>query len=220
MPLDLGHRAALGREDFLVAPSNSEAVAWIDAWPNWPAAGLIVYGPEASGKTHLAKVWCHRSQALMLEASEIAGREAPSILGSSQAVVIERVDRGVDERALFHLFNVIQAQRGSLLLTGTGAPATWPIALPDLRSRLLALPSVAVGAPDDTLMEAVMVKLFADRQLRVSPDVVSYLHPRLERSLAMVQRVVAALDRTALAEGRAVTVPLARQVLHSLGISG
>ena len=39
LPLDLGHRPALGREDFLVAPSNQGAVAWIDRWPDWPGPG-------------------------------------------------------------------------------------------------------------------------------------------------------------------------------------
>ncbi len=216
MLLDLGHRAALGREDFLVAPSNRDAVAWIDLWPNWPAPGIVIYGPEACGKTHLAEVWRARSDARRVTPADIAGRDAPAILAGALTVVIEHADRCTDERALLHLFNYVAAQGGSLLLTASTPPVQWRLGLADLRSRLTALPAIAVGAPEDALIEAVMVKQFADRQIRVSPDVIAYLVPRLERSLATVREVVAALDAAALAERRAITVPLARQILDQV----
>lgn len=218
MPLDLGHRSALGREDFLVAPSNQDAVAFLDLWPDWPSRGLVIHGPEASGKTHLAHVWRARSTAVAIDPSALS-QDAPSLLGAAQHAVVEGVEKGVNERGLLHLYNYLHGEGGTLLLTATLPPVRWPVTLPDLRSRLLALPSVAVGAPDDGLIEAVMVKQFADRQVRVGPDVVAFLVPRLERSLATVRRVVAALDEAALAERRPITVPLARQVLHSLRIS-
>ncbi len=220
MPLDLGHRPALGREDFLVADSNRDAVAWLDLWPDWPAPGLVIYGPEASGKSHLAEVWRVRSGAKLITGAAVVGRDAPAILGGALALVIEDAAHPGDERALLHLYNYLAEQGGSLLLTARMPPSQWPIALPDLRSRLAALPAVEVGAPDDALLEAVMVKQFADRQVRVSPDVIAYLVPRLERSLAVIRRLSAALDEAALAEGRPITIPLAREVLHRLGITG
>ncbi len=216
MPLDLGYRAALGREDFLVAPGNRDAVAWIDLWPNWPAPGLVIYGPEACGKTHLAEVWRARSGARIVTPADVARTDAPSLLDVCRAIVLERPDRGIDETAFFHLFNYLAAQGGSLLITAAAPPGQWALRLPDLRSRLAALPAVAIGPPDDALIEAVMVKQFADRQVRVTPDVVAYLVPRLERSLAAVRAVVEALDRTALAEQRSITVPLARQILSDI----
>ena len=54
LPLDLGHRASFSGEDFLVAPCNAAAVACLDSWPDWPAPGLAVHGPEGCGKTHLS----------------------------------------------------------------------------------------------------------------------------------------------------------------------
>jgi chromosomal replication initiation ATPase DnaA len=216
MPLDLGHRAAVGREDFLVAPGNQDAVAWLDLWPNWPAPGLVIYGPEACGKTHLAEVWRARSQARIVTPGDIADRDAPTIVGEARALVIERSDRGVDERAMFHLYNYVAADRGWFLLTAEKPVAQWSLQLADLRSRLAALPAVAMLPPDDALIEAVMIKQFSDRQLRVGPDVIAYLVPRVERSLAAVRDVVTSLDRAALAERRAVTVPLARQILAEI----
>jgi chromosomal replication initiation ATPase DnaA len=218
MPLDLGHRAALGREDFLVAPSNQDAVAWIDLWPDWPAPGLVIFGPEACGKTHLAEVWRARSGAERRNIADIGGRDAPAILADAPALVIENADRGADERAFLHLFNYLTAEGGSLLLTALAPVSQWRVQLPDLRSRLAALPAVAVRPPDDALIEAVIVKQFADRQVRVAPDVIAYLVPRLERSLAAVRVVISGLDEAALAAQRPITIPLARDVLHRLGL--
>lgn len=218
MPLDLGHRPALGREDFLVAASNQEAVGLLDLWPQWPARGLIIHGPEACGKTHLAQVWRARSGAVEIEPGALS-REAPALLGEARHAVVEGLGPGIPERGLLHLYNYLTSQGGTLLLTAATPPVRWGVELPDLRSRLLALPAVAVGSPDEALIEAVMVKQFADRQVRVAPEVLAFLVPRLERSLATVRRVVTALDGAALAQRRAITVPLAREVLHRLGIS-
>ncbi|MBM3538950.1 MAG: DNA replication protein [Alphaproteobacteria bacterium] len=218
MPLDLGHRPALGREDFLVAASNREAVAFLDLWPEWPARALFLHGPEACGKTHLAQVWRVRSGAVEIGRDDLS-RDALSLLGGARHAVVEGLGPGINERGLLHLYNFATSEGGTLLLTAGLPPSRWEVGLPDLRSRLLALPAVAVGAPDDALIEAVMVKQFADRQVRVAPDVVTFLVPRLERSLATVRTVVAALDAAALAERRAITIPLAGQVLHRLGIN-
>lgn len=210
----LPHRAALGREDFLIAASNRDAVAWIDAWPGWPAAALAIVGPAGCGKTHLAEVWRARSHAPRIAAAALTVEGVGATLEGHGAVVVEDADRGVDERALLHLYNALAERRGHLLLTARLAPARWSIALADLRSRLNAAPVVEIGPPDDTLIEAVLVKLFADRQLRVSPDVIGFLLVRLERSLGAAAEAVAALDAAALQERRNITVPLARAVLR------
>ncbi len=212
IPLELGHRPALKREDFLVAPSNAAAVAWLDRWPEWPQRALVIHGPEGAGKSHLAEAWRERSGALRLEADALAGQALPAL--AEHALVIEDLDRGVDETALFHLYNMMAEAGRFLLLTARVAPVRWPLRLPDLRSRLLAAPAVALQLPDEALIGAVLVKTFADRQIRVSEEVILYLLSRMERSFAAVQEIVAALDRVALAERRAITIPLVRQLLH------
>lgn len=218
LPLELPHRPALGRDDFLVAACNQEAVAWLDLWPSWPGPGLVVHGPTGCGKTHLAEVWRARSGAVQLAVDRLADA-ALGGLDIAQGAVVEDIDGVAEhedrERALLHLYNRIAERRAGLLLTGEAPPIQLKIALADLRSRLLALPSVAVGAPDETLVEAVLVKQFADRQLRVPPDVVAYIVPRLERSFAAATRLVSALDRAALSERRNITVALAREVMRA-----
>ena len=212
LALDLGHRPALGREDFLLAPSNAEAVAWLDRWPDWPGPALAIYGPEGSGKTHLAHVWQSRSAARLLTGAELASADLPAL--AAGPVVVEDADRGVDERALFHLYNLLAERRQHLLLTARSAPARWPLTLADLRSRLNTAPAIALAPPDESLVAAVLVKLLADRQLRVGEEVVNFLLARIERSFAAARDIVVALDRAALAQRGNITVPLARQVLQ------
>jgi DnaA regulatory inactivator Hda len=212
LPLDLGHRPALGRSDFLVAPSNAEAVAWLDRWPLWPAPALALYGPKGSGKTHLAHAFAARAGAHFIDPTTLATQRVPVLLGEAKAVIVDDAPRAAAE-PLLHLYNVLAERRGHLLLGAREPPAHWAIALADLRSRLLACPAVALAPPDEALVGALLVKLFADRQLAVGDGVVTYLTLRLERSFDAALRAVAALDQAALAEQRRITVPLARRVL-------
>lgn len=212
LPLDLGHRPALGRADFMVAPSNEAAVAWIDRWPAWPRGRLLIHGPAGSGKSHLAAVWCARSGAVAVPAGTLAVAAVPA-LAERPALAVEDIDRVGDPAALLHLYNLADARAVSVLFTAAVAPGSWQGSLPDLVSRLKTVSSAEIMPPDDALLAAVMAKLFADRRIAVDPDLVDYLLPRIERSFAAVGRIVAALDRAALAERRRVTVALARAVL-------
>ena len=212
LPLDLPHRPALGGADFLVAPSNAAAVAWLDRWPRWDAPALVLVGPPGSGKTHLGHVFMARSGAVAIAAAELTVPNLPDRLGAARAALLDGAE-AADERAFLHLYNLLAGRGGHLLALARAAPARWPIALPDLRSRLIAAPTAALLAPDDALLAALLMKLFADRQLAVGEEVVAYLLPRIERSFAAAQQAVAALDRAALAARRRITVPLARAVL-------
>lgn len=211
LALDLPHRAAFGRGDFLVAPSNEAAVAWIDRWPGWPAPGLALYGPAGSGKSHLAAVWQARSGAAVLSPGALATRI------ETRSCVYEEGEAHLADRdaaeALFHLYNRIAAGGGHILLVGRTPPARWPVALADLRSRLNALPAAEIKGPDDAMLAGLFAKLFRDRQLVVPGEVILYIVQRIERSCAAVSRAVEALDRVSLAERRPITLPLARAAL-------
>lgn len=217
IPLDLGHRTAMGREDFLIAPSNQDAVAWIDLWPEWPAPALVLYGPAASGKSHLAEVWRARTQAQKILARDLAGRVVEDIARDKGHVVIDDADYLIGdvarEKELFHLYNVFKEQKRSLLLTMLEAPVRRAFTLPDLASRLRAAPCVAIREPDDALLAAVLVKLFNDRQLRVSEEVVNYIVPRIERSLESARAFVAKIDDAALSSKSDITIPFIRKWL-------
>ena len=203
----------MGAEDFLVADSNAEAVSWIDRWPDWPAPALTVWGPAGSGKTHLAHVWRARSGAVTVPPAALAGSNPVNLLGGRSHLVIDGADKAVDELALLHLYNLLAGRGGSLLLTASAPPSRWDLRTADLASRLAAGPAVAIRAPDDRLLEAVLAKQFADRQIEIGQEVLDLLLRRIERSFAAARRAVDILDRAALAGRRRITAGLVRELL-------
>ena len=217
LAFDLPRRSALGRADFLVSDSNATALGWIDRWPAWRSPALVLHGPPGCGKTHLAHLWCARASARILAGEELDEARLPTVLAALLAeanprIAIDDADRAA-ARALLHLHNFCLAERGSLLLTARSSPGSWVVALDDLRSRLRAAGAVEIGAPDDALLGAVLVKHFADRQLHVAPTVIVYLIAHIERSFAAAAAAVAALDAASLSGGRPVTIALARKLM-------
>lgn len=220
IPLDLPFRPAMAAADFLVDTSNAEAVAWIDRWPAWPVPALVVHGPPGSGKSHLVQVWRARSHAVVVSGAGLTVEDVPDIVGSDWAVAVEDADAVAGlphrERALLHLHNLARERRASLLLSARRPAARWGVTLPDLSSRLHALPSAGMARPSDTLLAALLAKLCADRRIAVADGVLPYLVARMERSADAARRIVAALDRESLAARRPVTVALARAVMRQL----
>ena len=210
LPLDLAFRPALGMADFVIAPGNRDAVAWIDRWPDWLSHALAIHGPKGSGKSHLAHVWQAHSNAVFLHAPPADDVALP------RAIVLDGLEWpsvNWPEAALFHLHNRLREDGGHLLIVSETPPARWPVVLPDLASRLAAIPAVALDAPDDDLLVAVMAKQFADRGLEVNEDVLRYIAARVERSFATAAAMVTRIDRAALAERRKVTLAMVRGLI-------
>ena len=210
---ELPHIPALGSEDFLISQSNEQAVRLIDNWPGWPFRCAVLSGPQGAGKTHLVNVWRGRSGARAFTAAEI-GRAVEAAKSDPCPVALEDFDHAVaDEHAAFHLLNLARETGFDVLITAREQPGAWDIALPDLRSRLRSAALVTIEEPDEALLSAVLIKLFADRQLQIEPGVIGYVLKRTERSMAAIQSLVEDLDRAALAERRRVTRSLAARVL-------
>ena len=210
LPLDLPVRSAMNAAGFVVSDSNRDAVAWLDRWPDWPGAALAVYGPPGCGKTHLAHVWLEKlrdaqSAARFLEPSALEQ------LPERENLILDGIR--LPEEHLFHLINHVRAQQTSLLILDREPPARWAVRLPDLASRLASVSAVAVLAPDDTLLAAVLAKHFSDRQVEVAPEVIAYLVKQIERSFTAAETAARRLDRAAMAKGAAISIRLAREVL-------
>jgi chromosomal replication initiation ATPase DnaA len=213
LAFDLALDPRYGREDFLVSPSNEQAYALIERWPDWPDTIQLLTGPTGSGKSHLASIWATTAKAWTIDAFEVSAERVPHLV-SNGALVIEDMDRADrDEAALFHLLNLARERRASVLITCETAPLHWGLRTPDLLSRLRLAPAATLEPPDDALLKAVLVKLFVDRQLVVDTTVVDYIAVRIERSLARAAEVVGALDREALSRGRRVSRPIAAEIL-------
>ncbi len=220
IPFDLGSRHAFGRDDFQIGKSNAAAVGWIDRWPDWPAPVIILQGPAASGKSHLAAVWQERSSAKVINPEMLITKPAEELFDLGDALTLDGLDPWLGDRVaettLFHLYNMLKEEQKTMMITMRMAPSMADFVLPDLASRFRAAPMVSIHAPDDMLLASVLIKLFSDRQLSVSNDVIAYLLPRMERSFAAARDIVESADRKALSEKRRISVPLMRKVLSDM----
>ena len=210
----------MGRAAFLVSDSNREAVALIDGFGDWQVPVQWIYGPTGSGKSHLAAVLSHQCAALNIDAAQLLQDDIARVLDGSEkpdAVIVDRLDElpAHCEEVLFHLLNFSRHENLKILLLSEKPAAQLTIGLPDLVSRLKAVAAVALTSPDDALMRGLMAKLFSDRQLKVDARVIDYLLPRMVRDYADMAALIDNIDRQALAEKRAITVPMVAEILES-----
>ena len=202
--------------DFIRGAANGTALDWVERWPDWPYSIMLLHGPAGSGKTHLAHVFAARSSASFLSPERLGQSTADQLLTGNHSWVLDGLDAVADEAALAQLINHVRARGDYLLITARESADTRAFELPDLSSRLRALPAISIDTPDDALLTGVLAKAFADLQLRIAPDVLHYAMTHLERSYPAIQQFVADMDQLSLTRGRGITVPLVREALRAV----
>lgn len=212
LALALDHDESYARDDFLPGPGNAAALTLIESWPDWPANAVALIGPEGSGKSHLASIWANASGARTMSGRALGESDLLASLATGALVVEETV--AADERSLFHLINLAREEESFLLFTARTALTSWSIAIPDLASRLRALPVVTLQSPDDAMLRGVIIKVAADRQLSLDDSVVRYLLSHVERSFAAARAAVITLDNEALRQGRPASRALAAELFR------
>ena len=215
LAFDLPTQADYRRDSFFLSPANAVAFASVEGWRDWPGGKMLLVGPSGAGKTHLAHIWAEESNAAFVAANDLSALDLPALCAQGAVVIEDAEDvagQPQAEEALFHLHNLLLPQ-GRLLLTAASPARDWGLALPDLKSRIEATPIARLDGPDDALLSAVLVKLFADRQVTVPPSLIPWLVSRMERSICAARELVAALDQQALAQGKPISRGMAAALL-------
>jgi len=214
---DLPIKTAFGHEDFFVTGANATAVQIVENWPTWPLSKLILVGPSGAGKSHLAHIWAEMSDGLVMDARSLMDIDMQEV--AQTAVCVEGLNLIAGDEALeahaFHLHNLMQENGAPLMITGVGVPASWGIKLPDLASRIQGTSLAELRAPDDALLNAVLIKQFNDRQIAIDPKIVTFLVPRMDRSFEGIATLVTELDTAALKAGKPISMKMARAALDS-----
>lgn len=224
LSLEFTHNPYMGKEDFIVSDCNREAYTMLDQWPNWPFFALCLYGPERCGKTHLSHIFSDKISIATrypysiprLEANRLKLEMPPQLYAKNVCLIIENLDEDIDEEAMFHLYNLYRNEGGYILFTARHAPARMHFKLPDLQSRLNIIPSIAISEPDDELLSALIVKLFMDRQIVISLDIVNYIVVNMQRSFAYAHKLVAEIDNISLAYKRAISIAIVKEAIAQL----
>ena len=224
LALDFPHRPSFGRDDFLVASNNKEAVSIVESWPMWPFFAICIYGPSGCGKTHLANVFANNVSKLtnypyripFVRAAQLNMENIHDLFAQNKCLVVEDLEKLQNQEALFHLYNMYRDEGGNILFTSEIAPARINFSLPDLRSRMNIVPTIEIKEPDDELLSALLVKLFSDRQIIPSPELIKYLLANMQRSFAYAIKLVAEIDNISLSRKRAVNLNIAKEALASL----
>lgn len=200
-------------EDFFISQSNKEAFSYLNIWPNWKQELfpriLLLYGEPGSGKTHLSYIWQKISQAKRVSVNDCYNL---SFLINEKALILEDINH-IDEELLLHLINFTNENHQYLLLTSDISPHSLNLYLPDLRSRILSIYSIAIEQPDEELLKAVLLKHLTDRHLKITQEALNYITTRIERSFNKLLQFIEDLDQMSKIHKKPITIPLIRKTL-------
>lgn len=214
----------MGEEDFLVAACNETAYKAVKIWPYWQHFALNIFGPKSSGKSHLAQIWINRVQKSLprpiqipiISAQNINMKNINKYANEFPFLAIENMDGHINEEAFFHLYNHYNVPEKFILFTSEFPLSKLPLKLPDLRSRLNTIPTAEILQPDDAMLTALIAKLFNDRQIIISQEILDYILKHTERSFDFIARLVEEIDDISWTYGRAVSIPIVRDALYNL----
>lgn len=217
LALALGAPPVLLEAAFYVSSANQGPFQVLTSWPTWPEGGSVyLYGPPTSGKSHLATLWQERSGAVSMPAKALSREDIFSWKVRRPLFVLEDLEDLEDQTALFHVLNLVKEKQGALLLTSAVRPGQLPFTLPDLRSRIRALPFLEIKNPDEDLLKTLLLKRFSDLHLKISSHVLDYTLKHLHRSYEGLDALVRLVDKLNWQEQRPLTIPLVKRALSLL----
>jgi chromosomal replication initiation ATPase DnaA len=194
LPFDWSGHSAAASDSFIVSDANQLAVKHLEGWRDWPMQVSVLSGPPRSGRSTLGRQFAKLSGGAVIDDAE-----------------------GVGEELLFHAWNRAQLEQRPLLLISQAPPKDWTVALPDFRSRLLAVPHVRIEEPDDSLVKALIERGLLEGGALWAPDVPEWLYRRIERSYGAIAEVLGCLQSASLSRGRKISVPFAKEALQNAG---
>lgn len=220
LPLGIVFNPAYRMEDFYPSKKVMPILKLFNDVSLWKSHCLIIYGSSGAGKTHLCHIFKEilinnkvSDNVLIEEGSSLNSLHIADMVKAAKYIALDNIENIEDETTLLHLFNFSKENGGKLLLTSQCPPNRLHFKLPDLTSRIMTATALEIPEPDDETITAVIVKLFADRQMSISEEALSYLLPRIERSFKTIRILVEKADTLSLSEKKGITVPLLKKVI-------
>ena len=203
------------RASFIDSDSNRTALQTVDSWRETNEPALVICGPASAGKTHLAHIVAEGMDADFISAGDVR-RSAPN----ASLTVIDDLPGALAPLDLLKAVADAGDAGRRIVLVGVGDPAAWARDLKDLRTRLEAMPRAILAEPDEELLQALLGKLFRDRQVDVNPSVIKYAAPRLQRTFEAVGAFVALADEMAMETNGRISLAIAQKIVGHLSEAG
>ena len=211
--LDFGIAESFDENDYYVSKSNYFAKNIIEAWPNWEKKIVNLTGEEYSGKTHLSNIFKKKSKALYLYSNNI-DEHALRKIKLSNNIIIENLDESFNERLLYSIFNLVEQDNKYLLISSKKPIDAMKFTLPDLVSRLKNCIIAKIDQPDDELIYAIILKSFADRQIKLDNKIIDYIIKRISRSYSKMHEFIYKIDELSLKKKKSINFKIIKEIIN------
>lgn len=210
-------------ESVIAGRPNEAAIALASRPEAWATHALCLTGPARSGLTYLARAWAGRFGGRYLTAAEFQGMKLTALDAiADNHVALDDADQIMARRddQFLSFYNMVAAKGGRLLLTAHSGPASWRTGIADLRSRLNSMPVAEIGQPDEDHVRARLRAAAALRFMKLSPETINYLVPRIDLSYEAIETLMDRLSGAVSMAGKAPGLALVRSVLEGLDEDG
>ena len=199
-------------DDFYVSKSNEHIFSLINKWPKWEKNFLNIIGEKFSGKTHLSNIFIRKFKGIKLNSSSLKNEDLTKIK-IHENIVLENLDKNVDEKLLYSLFNIVDLENKYIIVTSNIPIVNIEFSLNDLKSRSKNFILQNIEKPDDNLIFALILKNLSDRQISIDKKFIDFIIKRIDRSYSKIFDFIYKVDELSLKKKKPIDLKIIKEVL-------
>ena len=200
-------------DDFFVSKCNYFAFSLIESWPKWEKNILNIYGEKFCGKSHLSEIFKRKNKAIIIKNDEINNNFFNKIR-YYENIILDNLEFLSDEKTLYSIFNFVEQYNKYLIINSIDSINSIEFTLPDLKSRLKNCIFAKIDKPDDDMIFALVLKHFADRQIKIEKKIIEYITKRIERSYGKILDFIYKIDQFSLINKKPIDYKNIKKILE------
>ena len=199
-------------DDFYVSKSNKHIFDLLNNWPRWEKNFLNISGKKFSGKSHLVNIFLNKFKGVKFKAKLFNNDDLKQIK-LHQNIVVEDLDKEIDEKLFYTLFNIIDQDNKYLIVTTIDPIVNFKFELDDLNSRSKNFLLQNIEKPDDELIFALLLKNLSDRQITLEKKLIDYIIKKIDRSYDKIFDFIYKIDEISLKKKKPIDLKIIKEVL-------
>ena len=210
--MKFNHDTNLSKDNFFISKSNKHIFDFLNKWPKWEKNFINIVGERFSGKTHLMSIFLKKYNGLKIESKSLNEYHIKEIK-LYENIILEDMDKKVDEKLFYTLFNTIEQDNKFLIITSNNPLTKIDFELPDLKSRSKTFILQNINKPDDELIFALLLKNFSDRQIYLEKKFIDFVVKRIDRSYGKIFDFIYKIDEMSLKKKKSINFKIIQEVL-------